>query len=58
LPAEVKAELRKLLNDNRNINEELILNEMNYINDNIGNTIDQLRTHYKMTILLKHILIF
>jgi len=47
LPAEVKAELRKLLNDNNNIDEDLILNEMNYINDNIGNTIDQLRTHYK-----------
>jgi hypothetical protein len=47
LPAEVKAELRKLLNDNHNINEDLILNEMNYINDNIGDTIDKLRTHYK-----------
>ena len=47
LPAEVKAELRKLLNDNHNINEDLILNEMNYINDNIGNTIDKLRNHYK-----------
>ena len=30
LPADVKAELRKLLNDNKNINENLILNEMNY----------------------------
>jgi len=47
LPAEVKAELKKLLNDNNNIDEELILDEMDYINDNIGNTLDQLRTHYK-----------
>ena len=46
LPAEVKAELRKLLNDNNNINEDLILNEMNYIKNNIVNTIDTLRTHY------------
>jgi len=46
LPAEVKAELRKLLNDNKNINEDLILDEMNYINNNIDITIDKLRTHY------------
>ena len=47
LPADVKAELKKLLNDNKNIDENLILNEMNYINDNIGDTINTLRTHYK-----------
>jgi len=47
LPADVKEELRKLLNDNKNIDENLILNEMNYINDNIGDTINTLRTHYK-----------
>ena len=47
LPADVKAELRKLLNDNKNIDENLILNEMNYINDNISDTINTLRTHYK-----------
>ena len=58
LPAEVKAELRKLLNDNKNIDENLILNEMDYINDNISDTINRIRTRYKMIILLKHILIF
>ena len=47
MPADVKAELRKLLNDNKNIDENLILNEMNYINDNISDTINTLRTHYK-----------
>lgn len=47
LPSEVKSELRKLLNDNNNIDEGLILNEMNYINNNISNTIDILRNHYK-----------
>lgn len=47
LPAEVKAELKKLFNDNNNINEELILKEMNYIRNNIGDTIDKLRNHYK-----------
>lgn len=46
LPAEVKAELKKLLNDNKNIDEDLILNEMTYINDNIADTIDKLRNHY------------
>ena len=65
LPADVKAELRKLLNDNKNINENLILNEMNYINDNISDTINTLRTHYKndntfkaytniLTVILSH----
>ena len=43
----VKAEIRKLLNDNPNINEQLILNEMIYINDNIDQTITLLREHYK-----------
>ena len=37
--------MRKLLNDNKNIDENLILNEMNYINDNISDTINTLRTH-------------
>ena len=47
LPAEVKAELRKLLNDNKNIDENLILNEMDYINDNISDTIKRIRNRYK-----------
>lgn len=46
LSAEVKAELKKLFNDSNNINENVILNEMNYINNNIENTIDILRKHY------------
>ena len=36
-----------MLNDNKNIDENLILNEMNYINDNISDTINTLRSHYK-----------
>jgi uncharacterized protein YheU (UPF0270 family) len=47
LSQEVKAEIRKLLNDNKTINEELILNEMTYINNNIEPTINALREHYK-----------
>jgi hypothetical protein len=46
LPQEVKAELRKLLNDNANINEPLILAEMNYLNNDIEPTIQTLRTIY------------
>jgi len=46
LPQEVKAELRKLLNDNTNINEPLILAEMSYINNDIEPTIQTLRTLY------------
>ena len=47
LSQQVKAELRKLLNDNTNINELLILNEMTYINNDIEPTIAKLREHYK-----------
>ena len=47
LSQEVKAELRKLLNDNKSINEDLILSEMTYINNDIEPTINQLRAHYK-----------
>jgi hypothetical protein len=47
LSQEVKAEIRKLLNDNKTINEELILNEMTYINNDIEPTINALREHYK-----------
>lgn len=47
LSQEVKAELKKLLNDNINIDEPLILSDMDYINDDIEPTIETLRTHYK-----------
>ena len=47
LSEQVKAELRKLLNDNTKINELLILNEMTYINNDIEPTIAKLREHYK-----------
>lgn len=47
LPPKVKAELNKLLNDNKDINESLILAEMDYINNDIEPTIQTLRTHYK-----------
>ena len=46
LPPKVKAELNKLLNDNPNIDEALILNEMSYINNDIEPTIQALRAHY------------
>ena len=47
LSPQVKAEITKLLNDNKNIDEDLILNEMTYINNDIEPTINQLRAHYK-----------
>jgi len=47
LSQETKGEIRKLLNDNPNIDENLILNEMKYINNDIEPTINALRTHYK-----------
>ena len=47
LSQEVKAELKKLLNDNPNLNEPLILAEMDYIKKDIESTIQTLRTHYK-----------
>jgi len=46
LPPKVKAELNKLLHDNPNIDEALILNEMSYINNDIEPTIQALRAHY------------
>ena len=46
MPQPVKNELKKLFNDSPNINEKLILDEMNYINDNIEPTIQKLRNHY------------
>jgi hypothetical protein len=42
----VKAELNKLLNDNPNIDDSLILAEMSYINNDIEPTIQTLRTLY------------
>ena len=47
LSPQVKAEIKKMLNDNANINEPLILNEMTYINGDIEPTITLLRDHYK-----------
>lgn len=46
LPQDVKNELKKLLNDNANLNEKLILNEMKYLL-NIQSTINTLRNIYK-----------
>jgi hypothetical protein len=47
LSQEAKGEIRKLLNDNKNIDENLILNEMKYIKNDIEPTINALREHYK-----------
>jgi hypothetical protein len=47
LSQETKAEIRKLLNNNDDLNEDLILNEMKYINNDIEPTINALRQHYK-----------
>ena len=49
----LKAELRKLLNDNKNIDEKLILDEMEYINNDIEPTINALREKYKNDNTLK-----
>lgn len=46
LPPKVKAELNKLLNDNPNIDEALILAEMDYIKNDIEPTIQALRIYY------------
>ena len=46
LSQNVISEIKKLLNDSKDVNERLILDEMDYIND-IKNTIDKLREHYK-----------
>jgi hypothetical protein len=46
LPQPVQAELKKLFNDNPNLNLDLILSEMDYLNDNIKPTIDKLRELY------------
>ena len=46
LPQPVQAELKKLINDNPNLNLDLILSEMDYLNDNIKPTIDNLRELY------------
>ena len=46
LPQPVQAELKKLFNDNPNLNLDLILSEMDYLNDDNKTTIDKLREHY------------
>ena len=46
LSPKLKGELHKLLNDNPNIDENMIKNEMDYLND-IDNTIQRLRAIYK-----------
>ena len=46
LPQPVQAELKKLLNDNQNINQDLILSEMDYLNEDINTTIEKLREVY------------
>ena len=46
LPPKVKAELNKLFNDNKNIDEALILAEMTYLNNDIEPTVQALRIHY------------
>jgi hypothetical protein len=46
LSQEATEEIRKLLNNN-DFNEDLILSEMKYINNDIEPTINALRTHYK-----------
>lgn len=50
----VKAELRKLFNDNDNLNDKLILDEMTYIKKDIQPTIDKLREYYKNDNTFKH----
>jgi len=42
----VQAELKKLLNDNPNLNLDLILDEMDYLKGDIQATIDKLREYY------------
>ena len=46
LPQPVQAELKNLFNDNPNLNLDLILGEMDYLNDDIKTTIDKLREYY------------
>jgi len=46
LPKTIKIELKKVFNDNSNINDELILNELTYINDDINKTIQRIRLLY------------
>lgn len=46
LPQPVKAELKKLLNDNPDLNKSIILNEMSFINNDIDNTINIIRQSY------------
>jgi len=47
LPQPVKAELRKLFNDNKALDEDLIMNEMGFIKNDIEKTINTIRQIYK-----------
>jgi len=47
LPQPVKAELRKLLNDNKNLDKSLIFDEMKFIIDDVDNTVNIIRQSYK-----------
>jgi len=46
LPAPVKAELKKLLNDNKTLDKSKIFNEMSFIINDIDNTINTIRQSY------------
>lgn len=46
LSQKAKGEIKKLLNDNDDIDEKFLLDEMDYINNNIEKTIDKIRDHY------------
>ena len=46
LPQPVQAELIQLFNDSPNLNLDLILSEMDYLNNDIKTTIDTLREYY------------
>ena len=42
----VKDELKKWLNDNKSLNQDLIINEMGFLNNDIENTIHTIRNIY------------
>ena len=46
LPQPVKAEIRKVLNDNQNSNKDIIFNEMSFIIKDIDNTVNTIRQSY------------
>ena len=55
LPQPVKAELRKLLNDNKNLDKSLIFDEMKFIIDDVDNTVNIIRQSYKNNSSFNHI---